>query len=159
VLNDPYASVVPYSVWPVAGALTDHVIVAPVGVMAEAPTPLMTSGVPAGAVGAGVGVGVGVAARVGVGVGAEVGAGADVGTGVCRALRWELHAAKGPLDVVAGWLAHLDAALVAMYGTIRATMPTIMMPVETQSRVRRRRGAGDVAGSRSSIQRVPSQNM
>ena len=44
LLNDPYPSVVPYSVWPVAGALTDQVIVAPVCVMSEAPTALMASG-------------------------------------------------------------------------------------------------------------------
>jgi hypothetical protein len=60
LLNAPYPSVVPYSTWPVAGALTVHVIVAPVCAMPEAPTALMTSGVPAGAVGVGVGVGVGV---------------------------------------------------------------------------------------------------
>jgi hypothetical protein len=65
VLNDPYPNVVPYSVWPVAGALTDHVIVAPVCVMPEAPTALMASGVPDAAVGAGVGASV----RAGMGVG------------------------------------------------------------------------------------------
>jgi hypothetical protein len=130
VLNDPYPGVVPYSTWPVAGALRDHVIVAPVCVMAEALTALMTSGVPVGAVG----VGVGVAAGVGVGVG--------------------VGAAVGGVEPMIG-----GVALVAPNGIAKATIPKIMTPVAIQSRARRRRGAGGVAGARSSIQRVPSQNM
>jgi hypothetical protein len=130
LLNDPYPSVVPYSTWPVAGALTDHVIVAPVCAMAEAPTALMTSGVPVGAVGAGVGVVI------------DIGAGADVG------------AAVGGVEPMM-----MGVALVAPNGITRATIPKIMTPVAIQSRARRRRGAGGVAGARSSIQRVPSQNM
>jgi hypothetical protein len=53
----------------------------------------------------------------------------------------------------------LGAALVAMNGIARATIPMIMTPVAIQSRARRRCGAGGVEGARSSTQRVPSQNM
>ena len=68
MLNDPYPSDVPNSTWPVAGALTVHVIVAPACVMPDAPTALMTSGVLAWAVGVGIDVGVGAGVRVGHGL-------------------------------------------------------------------------------------------
>jgi hypothetical protein len=39
-----------------------------------------------------------------------------------------------PLDAGSGRLAELDAALVAMNGIARATIPTTMTPVASQSR-------------------------
>jgi L-aminopeptidase/D-esterase-like protein len=117
------------------------VIVAPVCVMAEAPTALMTRGVPVGAVGAGVGVAAGVGVGVGVG---------------CRRVRCGCEYA---LCVPFVEPMMMGVALVAPNGITRATIPKIMTPVAIQSRARRRRGAGGVADARSSIQRVPSQNI
>ena len=65
VLHEPYASVFPYSTWPVAGALTVHVTIAPVAVMPYARTPVMASAPLGDGVGAGVALGLGVAVGVG----------------------------------------------------------------------------------------------
>ena len=64
-----------------------------------------------------------------------------------------------PLDPAMRPLSELDEALVAANGTTRAPIPRIMTPVDSQSRIWRRRRGAEVLGAGSSIQRVPFQNM
>jgi hypothetical protein len=147
VPNEPYARVVPYSTWPVAGALTDHVIVAPVWVMAEAPTALITSGVPGGV---GVGVGVGVDLGVGVGVDHDLGGARRV---------WRLRLLDEDPEVAVLRAGVIDTAVVAAYGTASAASRMTNMPVANQAPARPRCGESHVAGACSAIQRFPSQNI
>ena len=154
MLNEPYAGVVPYSTWPVAGALTDQVIVAPVWVMADAPTAVITSGVPA-PVRVGVGVGAGVGVRLGVGVRQGLGVGLGLGVATRLVCRPRLSDEEPETAVLRTGV--IDTAVVAANGTASAARRMTNMPVAIQARTRRRFGVGCVAGARSAIQRFPSQ--
>jgi hypothetical protein len=100
MLSEPYAVVLPYSTWPVAGELTVQTIVAVVWprLVALTETMLAPDGVAVGAT-VDVGVGVGVAVDVGVGVGVAVGDGPTVGGGVAA-----------PVDTFTTALASIDPA-------------------------------------------------
>jgi hypothetical protein len=82
VLSDPYPAVVPYSTWPVAGALTVQVIDAVVSVMFDTPMFVIARPVVGVCAGVAVGVGTGAAVWLAVGAGVVVGVGVVVGLGL-----------------------------------------------------------------------------
>ena len=72
---------------------------------------------------------------------------------------WKTRAPDEPPHDRMSRSAELDAAPAPTKGTARAATPTIMTPVASQSRPRRRVGGGAAAAARWSTQRVPSQNI
>jgi len=105
---------------------------------------------------------VGLSARAGVGVAAGGGVSAGAGVGVAAG-RWCRYAARDvcslPLVPYTCVPRTANASPATIVGTARATIPPIMAQILNQRRVRRRLGGGVAWWARSSIHRVPFQNM